>query len=168
MVDFPGFPRFHHKADARAGMGFDQVMMHGAGGEERAHGDPFGAHRAIGKHDQARALINGGRGFIANALQRTAKPGFPRALFIGDIDDLRGPAAMINVLQRRRLFVGQNGVGHPQAMGMAARGFEEVLLRADVALKAHDHLFPDRIDGRIGDLGEELLEVVVEHAGLVG
>ena len=75
---------------------------------------------------------------------------------------------MVYVLQRRRLFIGQNGVGHPQAMGMAARGFEEVLLRADVALKAHDHLFPDRIDGRIGDLGEELLEVVVEHAGLVG
>ena len=75
---------------------------------------------------------------------------------------------MVNVLQRRRLFIGQNGVRHPQAMGMAARGLEEVLLRADVALKPHDHLFPDRIDGRVRDLSKQLLEVVVEHAGLVG
>ena len=48
MVNFPGFPRFHHEADARARMGLDQVMMHRTGGEERAQGDPFGAHRAIG------------------------------------------------------------------------------------------------------------------------
>ena len=48
MVDFPGFPRFHHEADACARVGFDEVMMYGAGGEERAHGDALGAHRAIG------------------------------------------------------------------------------------------------------------------------
>ena len=48
MVDFPGFPRFHHETDARTRMGFDQVMMHRAGGEERAQGDPLSAHRAIG------------------------------------------------------------------------------------------------------------------------
>ena len=87
-MDFPSFPRFHHEADASARVGFDQVMMHRAGGEERAHGDSLGAHRAIGKHHQARPCLDGAHSFVADALQRPTKPGFSRALFIGDVDDL--------------------------------------------------------------------------------
>ena len=38
---------------------------------------------------------------------------------------------------------------------------------SDVALERHNHFFADRIDRRIGDLGEELLEVVVRQPRLV-
>jgi hypothetical protein len=37
---------------------------------------------------------------------------------------------------------------------------QNVALGADVAGERHDHLFADGIDGRVGDLGEELLEVM--------
>ncbi len=81
---------------------------------------------------------------------------------------LRLPAAMIHVLERGELLVRQNRMRHPQPVGVLLGRFEQVPLRADVALQRHDHFFADRIDRRIGDLGEELLEVVVEHPRLVG
>ena len=44
---------------------------------------------------------------------------------------------------------------------------QDVALGADVAGERHDHLFADGVDGRIGDLREELLEVVEERLRLV-
>ena len=40
--------------------------------------------------------------------------------------------------------------------------------RADVADERHHHLFADGIDGRIGDLREELLEVIEQRLRLIG
>ncbi len=43
------------------------------------------------------------------------------------------------------------------------RRLEQVVLAADGRLHRHDDLFADAVDRRIGHLGEELLEVVVEQ-----
>ena len=75
---------------------------------------------------------------------------------------------MIHVLERGQLLVRQNRVRHAQPMGVLFGRFEQIPLGADVALQRHDHFFADRIDRRIGDLREELLEVVVQHPRLVG
>ena len=40
--------------------------------------------------------------------------------------------------------------------------------RTQVHLQAHHQLFPQRVDRRVGDLGEALFEVVVEQVGLSG
>ena len=45
---------------------------------------------------------------------------------------------------------------------------QQVGLGSDIAFEGHDHLLADRVDGRVGDLRETLLEVVVEHPRLVG
>ena len=46
------------------------------------------------------------------------------------------------------------------------RGFvEQIPLASHEAHERHDEVFAVRIDGRIGDLGEELLEIVVEECG---
>ena len=45
---------------------------------------------------------------------------------------------------------------------------EDVALRADVADERHDEFFADRIDRRIRDLCEELLEVVEERLRAIG
>ncbi len=50
---------------------------------------------------------------------------------------------------------------------VALGGIEEIFLRPDIALKRHDDLLPDRVDGGIGHLREELAEIIVEHARLV-
>ena len=43
------------------------------------------------------------------------------------------------------------------------RLFENVALGADVAGQRHHHLFADRIDRRVGDLREQLLEIIEQQ-----
>ena len=45
---------------------------------------------------------------------------------------------------------------------------QQVPLRADQGDGRCDNLFPDRVDRRIGDLGEQLLEIVVQQLVLAG
>ena len=56
----------------------------------------------------------------------------------------------------------------PQPLGVCLGRFEQVAFGADVAFQRHDHVLADGVDGRVGYLGEQLLEIVVEHAWLVG
>ena len=51
---------------------------------------------------------------------------------------------------------------HP--VGVAEGLVEHVLLAADTGGQRHDVVFPQRIDGRVGDLGEHLAEVVIQSA----
>ena len=45
---------------------------------------------------------------------------------------------------------------------------QQVRLGADERHQRHDDGFADRVDGRVGDLGEQLLEVVVQRFIFVG
>ena len=53
-------------------------------------------------------------------------------------------------------------------MAVLRRLIQEIALASDEAGERHDQLFANRIDGRIGHLGEELLEVVEKQLRLVG
>ncbi len=55
-----------------------------------------------------------------------------------------------------------------EGVAVLRRLVEDVALGADVADERHDQLFANGIDGRIGDLGEELPEVVEERLRAVG
>ena len=60
------------------------------------------------------------------------------------------------------------GCAQPQRVAVLRRFIEDIALGADVADERHDHLFADGIDGRIGDLREQLLEVIEQRLRLVG
>ena len=67
-----------------------------------------------------------------------------------------------------QLGIGQHGALQLEQAGVPGGLVQQILLAADIAFHRHHHLFPDGIDGRVGHLGEELLEVVVEQRRLVG
>ena len=73
-----------------------------------------------------------------------------------------------NAAQFLQVAVGQDRVRQLQRVAVLRRLVQDVALGADVAGQRHDQLFADRIDGRVGDLGEELLEVVEQRLRLVG
>ena len=54
-----------------------------------------------------------------------------------------------------------------EGVAVFGRFIENVALGADVADERHDQLFADGVDGRIGDLGKELLEVVEERLSTI-
>ena len=168
MVHFAGLTGFHDDADARARMGFDQVMMHGSHRKKGADRRPARPHGAIGEHDETVALLNGLAGFGADAVQRGCQARCARTGLISDVDGRRLPAPIIEMFDGGQFLVGKDGMRDAQPVRMPLCGLQQIPFRAAVALQRHDDLFPDGIDGRVGYLGETLLEVVVEHARLVG
>src|SRR5207253_3048248 len=62
-----------------------------------------------------------------------------------------------------QLFVGQERLLEAELAAMHRRLFEQVLLGADGRFGRGDHLLANRIDWRIGDLREELFEIVEEQ-----
>ena len=168
VMHFPGLAGLQDDADARARVGLDQVMVHGPHREQGADRHPLLPDGAIGEHDEAVALVDGPARFGADAVQRGRQARYARTGFIGDVDGRRLPAPVIEVSDGGQFFVGQDGMRDAQPVRVLLRGLQQVPFRAAVAVQRHDDLFPDRVDGRVGHLGETLLEVVVEHARLVG
>ena len=157
-----------HEADAGAAVGAHEVVVHAAGGEQRADRHPLGSRGAVGEHEQAVPVVDGLRGLRFQARQRLAQPRLTGASRERDVQSPRPPAALVDTRQRRKLFVRQDGMGHAQPVRVLLGHLQQVRLGSDVALQRHDHFFANRVDGGVGDLREALLEVVVEHAGLVG
>ena len=51
---------------------------------------------------------------------------------------------------------------------MLRRFFQNVGMVAYVCGQAHDQLLPDGVDGRVGHLGEQLLEIIEQEGSLSG
>jgi hypothetical protein len=64
--------------------------------------------------------------------------------------------------------IGEDGGLEPEEAGVFGGFLEPVAMGAGEDFDGHHELFADGVDGRVGDLGEELLEVGVEKAGLFG
>ena len=82
--------------------------------------------------------------------------------------DLHLEAGPVEGLEAGQLRVGEGRRGQPDLPAALRLGVEEVALGAEGGLGGRDQLFADRVDGRVRDLGEELLEVVVEQPRPVG
>ena len=67
---------------------------------------------------------------------------------------------------RGELALGQHRGGQDHPVGRAPGPRENILLATEVSLQRHDDGFAQGIDGRIGDLGKLLPEIVVERAFL--
>ncbi len=140
-------------------------MVHRAAGQQRADRDALGPDGPIGQDDQTVAIFDRSLGFHADPVQRANQR---IGLVVRDIDRLGAPAAMIHVANRREFLIRQDRMRHEQPLRMPLRCLKQVPLRADVALQRHDDFFANRVDGRVRDLCEQLLEVVVNHAWLIG
>ena len=67
-----------------------------------------------------------------------------------------------------QIRVRQDGLVQADSPGVLRRLRQQVRTGPEVRNERHHQLLADRIDRRVGDLGEELLEVVVEEPRLVG
>ena len=71
------------------------------------------------------------------------------------------------MLNRRQLFIRENGMPDPKSMGVLFRDIEQIRLRPDIALQRHNDLFTDRVYWGVSDLREKLFEIVIKHSRLV-
>ncbi len=107
-------------------------------------------------------------GLGADAIERMLEPGDAIGDRPGEVDRLRLEDIRVDRAQAFELVVAQDRVVDHELPRMLGRLVEQVALRADERLHAHHDRLADRVDRRVRDLREELLEVRVEERPPVG
>ncbi len=74
-------------------------------------------------------------------------------------------AVLVDVEELGQLLVGKDRAGHDDLVAAVGLRGEEVALRSDGARQRGHQLLADGVEGRVGDLGEQLLKVVVQQPG---
>src|ERR1035441_7266876 len=91
------------------------------------------------------------------------EPGFP-VLGAEKCGERRGQqVAGRDTAQFLEVAIGEYGMRQLERVAVFGCFLKDVALGTDVADERHHEFFTNRINGRVGDLGEELLEVVEER-----
>ena len=139
-----------------------QVLVHRAGHEQRVRGDAALHQVAIRQQQHQLALAHRALRLRAHAPDR-ALQAFGRVVL--QVDEL-----VRDLLDREnlpQLALREDRRAEHHLRGVLGRGREDVAFRPDLRLQRHHDRLAQRIDRRVGDLGELLAEVVVERAHLV-
>mmetsp|Transcript_22560 Transcript_22560/g.63332 ORF Transcript_22560/g.63332 Transcript_22560/m.63332 type:complete len:392 (-) Transcript_22560:1377-2552(-) len=142
----------------------DQVVVHRARGQQRRDERPSGVEGALGpvaEHHDLAAGPDGGLHVGAQLLQRRGEP----AVGVLQAEGL-GLQPVVG-LDGRQLTLDHDRGGELHLVEHLLPGVEQVAAPPEAHLEAHHEALAQRVDGRVGDLREPLLEVVVQHVGAV-
>ncbi len=124
---------------------------------------------AIGQDEDRVALGDRRGGAPAELVERRLEPvaaGRRRGRASGSVIARSAPSSSALICASSSFE--RTGLFRCSCAAVERRLLEEVLLGADGRLERHDQLLADRVDRRVGHLGEELLEVVEQQLRPVG
>ncbi len=165
MMDLARLAGLDHETAARAQAAADEVVVHGRDGQQRGDGRVVGIDGAVGEDDHLVAVEHVLLGLPTEAVECA-----PHATRLGreaDGDGLGLEVLAVHPAQPLQVLVGQHRLRQLDHARVLGTTFEQVALGTDEGDQAHHRLLADGVDGRVGDLREELLEVVEEIARLV-
>ena len=168
VMDVAWLSRLDHEAGAQPGAAADEVVVDGRNGEQRRHRHPLGTEIAVGQDQDVGAVLDvaGGLGTqVVEAQLHPVRPLLdrPRDVQRGCVEHVVGYLA-----EFLQLVVSQDRLVHDEHVRLLGHLGHQVDLGADAGLKAHHDLLAQRIDRRIGDLREQLLEVREQRRLAVG
>ena len=168
MMHFARFAGFDHQTGLHPQALAHQLVVHGGGRQQSGHRDPVRPLFAV-RQDQDRVVLQHclGRG-PAHFLDRHREAVGPGADVPGRVDGRRAECAVECDFDRANLaqiLVGQDRLRDFEALMRSRLAPEQVGARADHRHQAHHQFLADRIDRRIGNLREILLEIIVKEAG---
>ena len=161
----------HHQRAIGAQAGFDQTAVRSGGGQDHGRGQTLGRGVLVGQDDQGGALARGGLGLVADAVQRLTQARAGTVAFsrdrIGAVD-YRGRAVGDDAQQALVHAGGQDRAVQHEDFSLGLVLGQDVSQVLEAGLQAHGPGFTQGIDGRVGDLGEVLAEVVSQGARQAG
>ena len=146
--------------------------MDGGGEQQRGDRRVLGVGMPVGQDDEAGAGLDGGVGLGADLLDAlgeglaaagdAVEPGEGDGLHAGHV------AVGVDVDELGEFVVVDDREGQGDGPAGGRGGLQEVALRAERRVQRGDQLFADGVQRRVGDLREELGEVVEEEPGALG
>ena len=141
----------------------DQVVMNGSQRQQAGDGH-FAFRRAVGQHDQVHAIAHRLLDVDAQLGKRLLEHVLGGIAVISAHEALRLEADAINSAQAIELVVREHGAFQAHQAARVAAVLEHVAVVAHVQHAAGDEAFAQRVDRRVRDLGEQLVEVIEEAA----
>ena len=168
VVDVARLAGLDHQAGAQPRAAADEVVVDGGDGQQRRHRHPLGTDVAVGQDQDVGAVVDVAGGLGAQVVEADLHPVRPLLDRPGDVERRRVEHVVGDLAELLELVVAQDRLVHDQQVGLLGDLGEQVDLRADAGLEAHHDLLADRVDRRVGDLREQLLEVREQRRLAVG
>jgi hypothetical protein len=168
VVHLPGLPGVQYQGRPGPELHPDEVVV------DRPHRQQ-GAHRyaglgatPVGKDQEGRAPPDRLFRLGTDPVQGTGESLGTLLQGEGQVQGPGLPPPALQVAEGVELMFPEDGGGEDEPVQVRRCRLQQVLLGAHGAGQGHDHPLPDGVDGRVRDLGEPLLQVVVGEAGPVG
>ena len=158
-----GVTALHHNVRLHADAGADHVVVNSRDREQRRDGH-LSLARAVGDDHHVGACAHGLLDARAQGLKRRLERALPRLARVGGRETRGMEALAVKRGDALELVLGENGIIQTQELAVLAGVFEHVAVVAQVEHGRRHEALAQRVDGRVGDLRKELVEVVEERA----
>ena len=169
VMAFAGVARLDDQPDPGPGPLPDQVMVHRSGQQQagdRRQAVVIGC-AAVGQHDEPSAVGYSLRDLAADLRQPAAQAGPARRDGVAAVDHVGGEAGhvavVVDVHDLGQVGLADHRVGQHDLAAGRGPGVEQVVLGPDRGPQRGDQLLPDGVQRRVGDLREQLGEVVEQQ-----
>ncbi|OPZ74673.1 MAG: hypothetical protein BWY82_00591 [Verrucomicrobia bacterium ADurb.Bin474] len=168
VVHFAGLAGFHDDRGAGARALRDQVLVKSAYGQQGRDRGIRGVYTAVGQDEDVDAQVDGVIRFGVDAFYGRIEAGSTFGSREGCIDGGGFEAIQRDLLELGQSLVVDDRVIEPDHAAAARVRLQEVPFRSDEGLGGGHQLFADAVESRVGDLREDLLEILIQVLGLVG
>ena len=162
-----GVAALHHDVGKSAHAGTDQVVMDAAHGEQRRHGN-LARGGAVAQHHDVHAIANRGLNVLGKLLERSLQRALAGIAAVHGTEAAGFKAHAVDGADAVELLLVEQRALQAHQLAGGAGVLEQVAVIAQVERGRGDHMLAQGVDRRVRDLGEQLIEVVVERARLLG
>ena len=164
LVNIADFSGFDHERGTHAFADAVEVVMDGADGKQGRNRNPLGGSSPVREYQDAVIAFDGIFDFFAKRIEAGFETRGPGSGGPGAVDHERWESVLAEVFDFFELVLKEDRAVERDGFAVLGCFIEQVALRAKARSERHDRPFADRIDGGIGDLGEELLEIGVKQS----
>ena len=162
-----GVAALHHDVGKGTHAGADQVVVHAAHGEQRRHGH-LARRGAVAQHHDVHAVADRSLNVLCKLLERSLQRALAGIAAVHGTETAGLKAHAVDGADTLELLLVEQRALQANQLASRAGVLEQVAVVAQVERGRGDHMLAKGVDGRVRDLSEQLIEIVVEGARLLG
>ena len=162
-----GVAALYHDVGKGTHAGADQMVVHAAHGEQRRHGH-LARSGAIAQHHDVHAVADRSLNVLCKLLERSLQCALAGITAVHGTETAGLKAHAVDGADAVKLLLVEQWALQANQLAGRTGVLEQVAVVAQIERGRGDHVLAQGIDRRIRDLGEQLIEIVVEGARLLG